>query len=127
MGNRTIYQAQSQDLLTLFEDAGHPSKIMCVALDYAKATHTALLCNGAGEYLRKPFPVYNSQEGINFLIDHDIFLNDIPVQMTAIDMAGTVDITVPAGLPDGHYNITLKSPDGQSVTLPQAFKVEGLD
>ena len=69
MGNRTIYQAQSQELRNLFEDAGHPRKVMCVALDYAKATHTALLCNGAGEYLRKPFPVYNSQEGIDYLVE----------------------------------------------------------
>ncbi len=69
MGNRTIYQAQSQDLLTLFEEAGHPGKVMCVALDYAKTTHTALLCNGCGEYLRKPFPVWNSAEGIEFLLD----------------------------------------------------------
>ena len=68
MGKRTIYQAQSQDLRNLFEDAGHPSKIMCVPLDYAKASHTALLCNGTGEYLRKPFTVHNSQKGIDYLI-----------------------------------------------------------
>jgi len=66
---RTIYQAQSQDLLSLFEDAGHPGKVMCVAIDYAKATHTALLCNGVGEYLRKPFCVHNSQKGIDFLVE----------------------------------------------------------
>lgn len=68
-------------------------------------------------------PATLSVAGINFLIGHDIFLNDIPVQMTSIDMDGTVDITVPAGLPQGRYDITLKSPDGQSVTLPEAFKV----
>ncbi len=72
-------------------------------------------------------PVTLSVEGINFLIGHDIFLNDIPVKMTAIDMDGIVDITVPAGLPSGHYDITLKSPDGQSTTLAQAFKVESLE
>jgi len=32
VGNRTIYQAQSQELRNLFEDAGHPRKVMCVAL-----------------------------------------------------------------------------------------------
>ena len=69
MGKRTIYQAQSQDLRHLFEDAGHPSKVMCVPLDYAKANHTALLCNGTGEYLRKPFTVHNSQKGIDYLIE----------------------------------------------------------
>ncbi len=72
-------------------------------------------------------PVKLSVEGINFLVAHDIFLNDIPVKMTAIDMDGVVDITVPAGLPYGHYDITLQSPDGQSTTLPQAFKVESLE
>jgi len=69
VGKRTIYQAQSQDLRNLFEDAGHPSKVMCVPLDYAKASHTALLCNGTGEYLRKPFTVHNSQKGIDYLIE----------------------------------------------------------
>ena len=73
-----------------------------------------------------PLPVTLSVEGINFLVGHDIFLNDIPVKLTAIDMDGTVDIIVPVGLPSGRYDITLQSPDGQSTTLAQAFKVEGL-
>ncbi len=51
-------------------------------------------------------------------------LNDLPVKMTAIDMDGMVDIIVPAGLPQGLYDISVHSPDGQSTTLAQAFQVE---
>jgi hypothetical protein len=63
-------------------------------------------------------------EGINFLVGHDVFLNDIPVEIKSIDMNGSVEILVPAGLPRGLYDITLRSPDGQSTVLPEAFYVE---
>jgi len=69
-------------------------------------------------------PVTLSLEGINFLVDHDIFLNDLPVKMTGIDMHGMVDILVPAGLPRGLYDISVHSPDGQRTTLWEAFQVE---
>ena len=42
---------------------------MCVPIDYAKKDHVAMLCNGHGHILRKPFSVKNSPEGIEYLID----------------------------------------------------------
>ena len=36
---------------------------MCVALDYAKAQHTALICNGLGELLKSAFAVDNTPRG----------------------------------------------------------------
>ena len=71
-----------------------------------------------------PLAVTLTVEGINFLVGHDVLLNDIPVEITAINMNGSLEILVPAGLPQGLYDITLRSPDGQSTTLSEAFMVE---
>jgi len=71
-----------------------------------------------------PLAVMLTVEGINFLVGHDVFLNDIPVEIKSINMNGTLEILVPAGLPQGLYDITLRSPDGQSTILSEAFQVE---
>ena len=71
-----------------------------------------------------PLTVILTVEGINFLVGHDVFLNDIPVEIKSINMNGTLEILVPAGLPKGLYDITLRSPDGQSTILSEAFQVE---
>jgi hypothetical protein len=65
-----------------------------------------------------------SVDGINFLVGNDVFVNDIPVEITAINMDGSVEIVVPAGLIQGLYDITLRSPDGQSTTMSEVFRVE---
>jgi hypothetical protein len=70
-----------------------------------------------------PLTVALTVEGINFLVGHDILLNDVPVEITTIDIAGNLEILVPPGLAEGFYDITLRSPDGQSTILPEAFKV----
>jgi transposase len=59
----TIYSQCNPQLLKLFEAAGHPAKVMCVALDYAKAQHTALICNGVGDLLKSSFAVDNTLSG----------------------------------------------------------------
>ena len=69
MKKRNIYSNQSQQLLTLFEEAGNNSKIMCVPIDYAKKDHVVMFCNGHGSILRKPFSIKNDPEGVKFLID----------------------------------------------------------
>jgi hypothetical protein len=71
-----------------------------------------------------PLTVILTVEGINFLVGHDVFLNDIPVEIKSINMNGTLEILVPPGLPRGLYDITLISPDGQSTTLLETFHVE---
>jgi transposase len=69
MKHKNIFSRQNQTILKLFEDAGHPAKVICVVLDYAKATHTALCCNGTGKVLKNPFPVKNNPEGLEFLTE----------------------------------------------------------
>jgi transposase len=64
----SIYRNQSALLRALFEKAGDPRKVLCVALDYAKSKHVALFCDGNGDIRRQPFPVDNSAEGVAFLI-----------------------------------------------------------
>ena len=69
MKNRNIYLNQSQELLSLFEDVGNNSKIMCVPMDYAKKDHIVMFCDGNGHILKKPFSVRNDPEGIEYLTD----------------------------------------------------------
>ena len=69
MEKRNIYLNQSQELLSLFEDAGNNTKVMCVPMDYAKKDHLVMFCDGNGHILRKPFSVRNNPEGIEYLTD----------------------------------------------------------
>jgi len=65
----SIYRNQNALLAALFERARDPRKVLCVALDFAKAKHVALCCDGNGDILRSPFPVHNTKEGVDFLIE----------------------------------------------------------
>ncbi len=69
MPKSTIYPNRSQELLALFEQAGNNSKVMCVAIDYAKKDHLVMFCNGNGEVLRKPFSVKNCVHGMTYLLE----------------------------------------------------------
>jgi len=69
MKKKNIYVNQSQELLTLFEEAGNSAKIMCVPIDYAKKDHVVMFCNGYGDIVRKPFSVKNTPEGVNYLTE----------------------------------------------------------
>jgi transposase len=64
----SIYSRCNPQLLKLFEAAGHPGKAMCVALDYAKAQHMALICNGVGDLLKPSFPIDNTSQGADDLL-----------------------------------------------------------
>jgi transposase len=59
----TIYSRCNPQLLKLFEAAGHPAKVLCVALDYAKTQHMALFCNGLGELVKPSFALENTAPG----------------------------------------------------------------
>jgi len=63
----SIYRNQSAQIRVIFERADSLRKVLCVALDYAKAKHVALICDGDGNVLKKPFPVENSAKGVEFL------------------------------------------------------------
>ncbi len=69
MKKRNIFQNQSQEILTLFEEAENRSKVMCVPIDYAKKDHMVMFCNGNGRIMRKPFSIKNSLDGKNYLVD----------------------------------------------------------
>ena len=69
MKKHSIYQNQSQELLSLFEQAADNAKVMCVPIDYAKKDHVVMFCNGYGDILRKPFSVKNSPQGVDYLTD----------------------------------------------------------
>jgi transposase len=69
MKKKNIYVNQSQELLSLFEEAGNGAKVMCVPIDYAKKDHVVMFCNGYGHILRKPFSIKNSPKGIEYLTE----------------------------------------------------------
>ncbi len=69
MSKGSIWGRQSQELLRVFEDAGSSTKVLCVPLDYAKREHLALMCNGNGDILRRPFAVQNSPAGLDYLLE----------------------------------------------------------
>ena len=64
----SIYRNQNALLCALFERAGDARKVLCVALDYAKNKHVALICDGHGDILKAAFPVENNAAGVAFLI-----------------------------------------------------------
>ncbi len=65
----SVYRNQSSLIRSIFQRASDPRKVLCVAIDYAKRKHLALICDGNGDVLKSPFPVDNSTAGINFLIE----------------------------------------------------------
>jgi transposase len=64
---KSVYRNQNAIIRAIFERAKTPQKVLCVALDYAKSKHVALCCDGNGDILKKPFPVDNTAEGVDFL------------------------------------------------------------
>jgi len=64
----SIYSKADEPVLKFFEQIKDSSKLLCVALDYAKSKHTVLFCNGAGEILKKSFAVENAAAGLEELL-----------------------------------------------------------
>jgi transposase len=65
---QSIFKRRNPDVEALFQSAGQPQKVMCVAFDYAKAAHTAAICDGTGRRLRGAFNVLNNLPGLDFLL-----------------------------------------------------------
>src|SRR5215470_13458334 len=65
----SIFSKQHSKIRQMLEQAGSPAKVMCVAMDYAKAKHVVLFCNGFGDILKKDFPVENSTAGLERLLE----------------------------------------------------------
>src|SRR5688572_2610330 len=64
----SIYSKQNPKIREILDAAGNPRKVLCVALDYAKAKHVVLFCNGFGDILGKAFAVDNSLQGLQSLM-----------------------------------------------------------
>jgi len=65
---RSIFRRRNPDVQQLFDNAGDPGKVMCVAFDYAKASHTTIMCNGMGNKLHGRFDVHNDRTGLDYLL-----------------------------------------------------------
>ena len=65
---QSVYRNQNALVRAVFERAGDARKVLCVALDYAKRKHVALICDGHGDVLKAAFPVENNAAGIAHLI-----------------------------------------------------------
>jgi len=64
-----MYRNRNALIRAVFERAGDARKVLCGALDFARAKHVALVCDGNGDILKAAFPVENSAAGIAFLIE----------------------------------------------------------
>jgi len=65
---QSVYRNQNASVRAVFERAGDARKVLCVALDYAKRKHVALICDGQGDMLKSAFPVENNAAGVAHLI-----------------------------------------------------------
>jgi transposase len=65
----SIYANQHPKIRKILEAAGSPSRALCVAIDYAKAQHVVLFCNGLGDVLKKQFAIDNSPQGLEKLLE----------------------------------------------------------
>lgn len=65
----SIYGDQDSGLRSIFDRAGDPRKVLCVAMDYAKRKHVAMVCDGHGDILKKPFVVENTRQGVDYLLE----------------------------------------------------------
>lgn len=64
----SVFGKQHVKVRSILEQAGSPARVLCVALDFAKAKHVVLFCNGFGDILKKAFPVENSPRGVESLL-----------------------------------------------------------
>mgnify|MGYP006865038555 CR=1 FL=1 len=72
MKKRSNYHNQSQEIIGLFKSAKDRNKVMCIPMDYAKKDHVVMFCNDNGDILRQQFPIKNSLECKNYLVDQVI-------------------------------------------------------
>lgn len=63
----SVYSNCNPQLSRLFDQIA-PARLLCVALDYAKSAHTALICNGKGDLLKPPFVLENTAAGADQLL-----------------------------------------------------------
>jgi transposase len=67
MEPRNIQKRECQVIRKIFDDAESLNKVLIAGVDYAEASHKAVICNGNGDLLCKPFNVDNDCGGLLFL------------------------------------------------------------
>jgi transposase len=86
----SVFSQRCQELEDLFERAGDPRRVTIVAIDTAKRTHVARICNGTGAYRhKKAFSVANTAAGIEYLkvrIDKDLKQCKLPMSTVVVAM-----------------------------------------
>ena len=67
MSKQNIQKHECQVIRDVFDRAGDMKKVMVVGIDPAEKEHKAVVCNGCGDLLCKPFSVVNDQTGLGYL------------------------------------------------------------
>ena len=65
---RSIFRRRNPEVQKLFQEAGSPEKVMCIAFDYAKKIHTSIVCDGAGRKLHGRINIENNRLGVDYLL-----------------------------------------------------------
>ncbi|NOY82171.1 MAG: hypothetical protein GXP31_14330 [Kiritimatiellaeota bacterium] len=68
MNKKSIFGNKSQPASDCFDRAGTPKGVLVVPMDLAKEEHVAAVCPGTGQYLSKPFRVFNGPDGVDYLL-----------------------------------------------------------
>ncbi|MFH1742297.1 MAG: hypothetical protein ABIH23_25105, partial [bacterium] len=71
----------------------------------------------------QPLTVQIDVTGLNFSVGNHVSLDSINLPVTSITGCHQLQVVVPGGLPDGLYDVTLRTAEGQVVSLPNIFKV----
>ena len=70
-----------------------------------------------------PLTVTLTVTGVDFPVGNQVSLDEINLPITSRKGCGQLEVVVPAGLPNGLYDVTVRTPDGQVATMPNMFKV----
>ncbi len=68
MSKKSIFGNKSQPASDCFDRAETPKGVLVVPVDLAKEEHVAAICLGTGQYLCKPFRVFNGPDGVDYLL-----------------------------------------------------------
>lgn len=66
MSKENIQKHECQVIRDVFDRAGDMKKVMVVGIDPAEKEHKAVVCNGFGDLLCKPFSIVNDQTGLGY-------------------------------------------------------------
>ncbi|HQL63589.1 MAG TPA: S8 family serine peptidase [bacterium] len=71
----------------------------------------------------KDLTVFVHVRGLSYETGNLLSLDSYNIPILAYDGSGSMEALVPAGLPDGLYDVVWRTPDGQVTKVPDIFKV----